>query len=250
MTWRHKLIAVEVLVVVGIAAADRWLVDSGLGALTLAIAALIPVIAWAVTASTRAWAWSISALLLGVLLACLWVSRMLLGHGPAAPPIDWLLPYVAISVVICALAMTVSRSWRRKPAISLVALALAISGWAYLAWLMEGEGDMYVPATDAAPLMSGLDIADAGQTRCGNNGALCERSVVIRTNLTTAEVRKVLRSHGWSGDCRPVTGILSSVGLYRYGNRCLFIHESGQHDVVVVGLLGKADWWSYNERGL
>lgn len=248
-TSASALIGADVVVVVALAVADRWLVDSGPGALALAIVALTPMIAWAVVAPTRAWAWSISAVLLGVLLASLGVSRTILSHGPAAPPIDWLLPYVALSIVICALAMTVARSWRWKPAASLAVLAVAASCWGLLTWTLEGDGGIYVPASDAAPLRSGLDIADSGKTECGNNGALCDRIVAIRTPLTTTEVRSVLQSHGWSEDCRPVTGILSDLGLYRYGDRCLYIHESRQPGVVVISLLGKAHWWSDNERG-
>jgi hypothetical protein len=250
VTWRHTLIAADVVVVVALAAADRWLVDSGLGALGLAIVALTPVIAWAVAAPTRAWAWSITAVLVGVLLASLGASRTIFSHGPAAPPIDWLLPYVALSMVICALGMTVSRTWRWQPAAALAVLAVAASCWGALAWIYEDDRGSYVPASEAAPRKSGLVIADSGQTECGSNGALCGRIVTIRTPLTTNEVGSVLQSHGWSEDCRPVTGILSDLGLYRYGDRCLYVHESHQPGIVAISLLGKAHWWSESEGGL
>ncbi|WP_319459907.1 hypothetical protein [Micromonospora sp. RTP1Z1] len=249
MTWRTRLLAVDVVVVVALAAGDSWLVDHGPWALPLAIIALIPAVTWGVAAPTPAWAWSVSALLLGVLLASVWVSRVYLSHGPAAPPIDWALPSATVSIIVCTLAMMISRSWRWNPVMALAALAVTAGCWGLLQRDYEGECCMSIPASDAAPATSALDIADAGHTECGQDGGLCDRVVAIRTTLTTAEVRKVLRSHGWSEDCRPVTGTLSNLGWYRYGSRCISI-ESRQPGTIEVSLLAKADWWSRLEREL
>lgn len=244
MTWRAWLLTSDVLVVLALAAADGWPVDSGWAAIVVVIIVLTPMVMWARTAPTPVLAWSVSALMLGVLLACLWTSRVPLSVGPAAPPVDWLLPYVAISVIICLAAMTACRSWAWQPATAIVALMVAASCCAGFLRLWEGEGshNSYLPPTDVVPQSSGLEIADSGRIHCGNNGALCSRVVAVRTSFTVEEVRGIVGT-GTGEPCRPVTGILSHLGLYRYGDRCVCVDRSARPGVVHISMLGREDWW-------
>ncbi|TWH70849.1 hypothetical protein JD77_05874 [Micromonospora olivasterospora] len=174
MAWRKSVLAVDVVVVVVLAAADSWLVDYELWALPLAIIALAPAVVWVAAAPTPAWAWSVAALLLAVPLTFMWVSRVPLTRGPAAPPVDWVLPSAAASILLCTFAMTISRSWRWSPVMALAALAVPVGCWGVLQRVFGGECCMSIPASDAAPAASGLDIADAGHTECGQDGGLCD----------------------------------------------------------------------------
>ncbi|WP_200209981.1 hypothetical protein [Micromonospora coerulea] len=203
---------------------------------------------WASAAPTPTWGWAVSALLLAVLLASLVTSRVVLGHGPAAPAVDWLLPYVTVGVAMCLAATGLARAWRWQVVGGLSALLAVSLGYGAFQRNLIGN-QVQIPIGDAAPLTSGLRVADGGRTDCGTNGALCDRQVVIRTARSPEEVRSVLRSHGWSADCRPVTGILTAVADFDYGSRCVSVDAGRESSVVVVGLLGKADWWLKVERG-
>lgn len=220
---------------------DRWALDERWLAAAVVLVVLTPMLAVvAVAAAPRVAVAAVGSqfvLLVGVILA----SRVWASEGPSAPVVDWLLPYTAVAGCVPVVLMAVGRGVRGRRFESLVAVGAAALLVGGCGWLTQGLGVGHArpAAGDAAPLLSPLFISDPGVVECAQDTAMCWREVRLR-GRDVARVRAVLAEHGWTRECRPVTGLLTGLG-FDYGLRCLSVGEG--RDGVVVTVSGEARWW-------
>ncbi|GAB4054123.1 hypothetical protein [Catellatospora paridis] len=239
--WRGRAACAAAAGVVLVGFVDRWALDERWLAAAVVLVVLAPMLAVVAVAATPRVA-VITVGLQFVLLVCVIVaSQVWSSRGPSAPVVDWLLPYTAGAVCAPVVLMVVGRSVRGRRFESLVAVgavALVVGGCGWFTQGMGGENSRPA-ATDAAPLLSPLFISAPGVVDCTENSAVCWRDVRLRER-DVERVRAVLREHGWSQECRPVTGLLTGLG-FDYGWLCLHVAEG--RDGVVVTVSGEARWW-------
>jgi hypothetical protein len=203
---------------------------------------MTPAAIWALAAPTVEWAAGIASALVVTLVGLVLVSRAVSGSATAAaPPLDWLLPYLVAATVIGIVATRRGRGRGRGGTWAVLVSAAMAAAVGAILWL-AAAGGVFLPAVDAAPAGVAWSIADPGSLDCSDDGGLCTRTVVLDTTLSPAQVADGLRAHGWTGACATVTGLLSRIHLVRYGQRCLSVaaNASGQ---VTVTLLGESARW-------
>ncbi|MFC7246710.1 hypothetical protein ACFQO7_29875 [Catellatospora aurea] len=239
--WRGRMAyAVPALIAV-VALIGRWQLAEPWIAVVCALIVLVPMLVVVAVAATPRAAVVACAVQLTALAGCLLASHVWLSSGPLAPEVDWLLPFTALASLVPVVVMLVGRSVRGRRFESLAALGavvLLVGCWGFVGAKLPGAR---MPSTrDAVPWGSGLSVARVWSENCGQNGAVCAKTVFLEGRLTVSQVREVLAGYGWTQECRPVTGILSRVGT-AYQQVCLTVGEAPGG--VEVLLRGEADWW-------
>ncbi|MEU7823670.1 hypothetical protein [Catellatospora sp. NPDC049133] len=239
--WRGRMAYAVPAVITVVALIGRWHLGEPWIAVVCALIVLVPMLVVVVVAATLRVAVTAFAVQSIALVGCLLASHVWLNSGPLAPDQDWLLPYTALASLVPVVVMLVGRSVRGRRFESLTALGAAmllVGCWGFVG--AKFPGARMPSARDAVPWGSGLSIAREWDEGCGQNGALCARTVLLEGELTVSQVRAVLAGYGWTRECRPVTGILSRVGA-AYEQVCLTVRETPEG--VEVLLTGEANWW-------